>query len=78
MSDEAIKTLDLKETVIKQRDDIKLVRIERLAEICNKQYTFVRYDVRYIADDKRITGIATHDEKSAIDLFNRIKNWLEH
>ena len=72
MSDEAIKTLDLKETVIKERDDIKLVKIVRLAEICNKQYTFVRYEVRY-ADDKRITGIATHNEESAIDLFNRIK-----
>ena len=72
MIDEAIKTLDLKETVIKEKDNIKLIKIVRLAEICKKQYTFVRYEVRY-ADDKRITGIATHNEESAIDLFNRIK-----
>ena len=72
MSDEAIKTLDLKETTIKEKDNIKLIKIVRLAEICNKQYTFVRYEVRY-ADNKRITGIATQNEKSAIDLFNRIK-----
>ena len=73
MTDEAIKTLELTETTIKERDNIKLVKIVRLAEINKKQYKFVRYDVRYIADDKRITGIATHNEESAIDLFNRIK-----
>ena len=73
MSDEAIKTLELTEKVIKEKDNIKLIKIVRLAEICNKQYTFTRYEVRYADNNKHITGIATHDEKYAISLFDRIK-----
>lgn len=73
MSDEAIKTLDLKETTIKERDDIKLVKITRIAEINKKQYTFVRYEVRYADDNKHITNIATQEEEDAMRLFDRIK-----
>ena len=70
---ENIKTVKLTETMIKEREDIKLVRIERLAEINKKQYTFIRYEVRY-ADNKHITNIATKDEENAISLFDKIKN----
>lgn len=73
MTDEAIKTLELTETTIKEKDNLKLVRVERLAEICNKQYTFVRCEVRYADDNKHITGIAGETEEKAISLFDRIK-----
>lgn len=73
MSDEAIKTLELTETTIKEKDNIKLVKIVRKVQIANTKGNSTRYEVRYKKDNKFITGIATHDEKSAIDLFNRIK-----
>ena len=73
MSDEAIKTLELTETTIKEKDNIKLVKIVRKVQIANMKGTSIRYEVRYKDTDKFITGIATNEEKSAIDLFNRIK-----
>ena len=73
MTDEAIKTLDLKETVIKERDDIKLVKIERKVQIGNTKGTSTRYDVRYKKDDKFITSIATATEEDVIKLFDKIK-----
>lgn len=72
MSDEAIKTLDLKETVIKEKDNIKLVKIVRKVQICNTQGTSKRYEVRY-ADDRRISGIAGETEEEIIKLFDKIK-----
>ena len=73
MTDEAIKTLDLKETVIKEKDNIKLVKIVRKVQVANTKGTSIRYDVRYADTDKFITGIATATEEDAIKLFDRIK-----
>ena len=75
MNDNAtIKTLDLKEEVIKEKDNIKLVKITRKVEICNTQGTSKRYDVRYKKDDKFITSIAGANEEEAIKLFNKIND----
>lgn len=75
MNDNAtIKTLDLKEEVIKEKDNIKLVKITRKVQIGNTKGTSKRYEVRYKDTDKFITGIATATEGEAIKLFDKIKD----
>lgn len=69
---ENIKTLELTETVIKEKDDIKLVKIVRKVQIANTKGTSKRYEVRY-ADNRRISGIAGETEEDVISLFDKIK-----